>query len=167
MKLNLHKFSEEKSFDDFFISSNAFFKVCKKPKRKPDYISYKKNYGSKSTKIYNSQTRYFVNYKQEIYSFESLVERLKSDFNIVKIELIHACSHLCGGAVTEYRIEFNYWIKLDSISSLYCYCSNSKGDYVIRESDHWGRVASCNWKRSKDFNGAKVVCAKSYINLAQ
>jgi len=31
--------------ENFFMNTFALYKICKRPKRKPDYISYNKNYG--------------------------------------------------------------------------------------------------------------------------
>lgn len=35
---------------------------------------------------------------------------------------------------------------ISNSGSKYWYGNDKKGDYVIRYSDHWGAVASCDWR---------------------
>lgn len=60
---------------------------------------------------------------------------------------------------------FYYEDKKLGISSRYWYGQDKKGNYIIRESDHWGKVASCYW--SKKFNTLndyrKTITAKIYL----
>ena len=57
-------------------------------------------------------------------------------------------------------------IETKCISSQYWYGSDSKGDYIIRQSDHWGNVATCFWLLTKGRESEKTTlkCGKIYIN---
>ena len=37
-------FLDKQTYDDYFLNSRGVWKVCNKPKTKPDYISYKRTY---------------------------------------------------------------------------------------------------------------------------
>lgn len=52
------------------------------------------------------------------------------------------------------------------ISSQYWYGEDSRGKYVIRQSDHWGNVATCYWiltKGKSSITHARRKCGKLYL----
>ncbi|MFL1601819.1 hypothetical protein PGL34_06060 [Riemerella anatipestifer] len=202
-RLNIERFKFDKdySFDNFFIESKATFKVCKKPKRKPDYVSYKRDIDKNKVElpfifkefVYD----FFPEEKISLNKFESIIEEVlldkdlfsRKDFFIdCDMDTAYYYHHLspnikerginkCVLDIREEKEEgtncqkfvVTLKIKIKSeISSRYWYGEDSKGQYVIRESDHWGQVASCVWHRTMDykFKGKDgFVCAKSYINI--
>ena len=128
-------FTEPKTYDNYFEKSIGQWKACKKPKRKSDYISYKRNY------LY------------------SRTDDIEQEFINANIDIKHYKHHFeyCSG----YRLY--YEDKRLGVSSQYWYGTDSKGDYIIRESSHWGKVASCIWHRTNNSEYGRV-CAKIYLN---
>ncbi|AQY21321.1 hypothetical protein [Riemerella anatipestifer] len=196
------KFDKDYSFDNFFIQSKATFKVCKKPKRKPDYVSYKRDFYkdkvefpfifkelfyeidfhkegdvNKVKKILSKiqEGEDFPHFNKEFYiktDSEHFIyeDALLSDIRERGIErCISSLEKIQYDFYRKRAYSFSLNIKVKSeISSRYWYGEDSKGQYVIRESDHWGQVASCVWHRTMDYNlkgKNSFVCAKSYINL--
>jgi hypothetical protein len=62
------------------------------------------------------------------------------------------------------------------VSSCYWYGEDNKGKFVIRYSDHWGQVASCNWeidcREEKEFlfshrNNKTYHIVKQRINASE
>lgn len=53
--------------------------------------------------------------------------------------------------------------------SRYWYGSNKNGQYVIRQSDHWGKVSSCVWKlfspyKVNNLSGSAIKILKKECN---
>lgn len=157
------------NIENFYLASKGHFKVCKKPKRKPDYISYKnKKYGKyilEETKVY----LLFEDTDEDLYKKITGVEilnKLKKKYRFENIKILHF--ELFDSCRIDKSYFFEFCVKLtytepNGISSRYWYGKDRRGEYVIRESDHWKRVASCHWTRSRDFEDKKYVCAKAYI----
>ncbi|MCU7570491.1 hypothetical protein [Riemerella anatipestifer] len=202
-KLNIKRFKFDKdySFDNFFIESKALFKVCKKPKRKPDYVSYKRDTDKNKIELpfvfkeFNYE--FFPNETLTLDKFKSIIEELLLDkslfsrrdffvgFDMDAEPYLHLLApnieerglNRCVLGIIEKRddetdlTKFVVTLKIkikSEISSRYWYGEDSSGQYVIRESDHWGQVASCVWHRTMDYNlkgKNSFVCAKSYINI--
>ncbi len=114
IKSNLHG---EINFNNFFMESRGYWKPCKKPKRKEDYVSKTKKF-------------LFTDYPENFSHLKILVQDIASN------------------RVEKYYIQY----ETDEVSSMYWYGKDHKGFYVIRFSNHWGRVAKCNWQRRTDFN---------------
>jgi len=55
-------------------------------------------------------------------------------------------------------------VATDEVSSVYWFGTDQGGDFVIRESTHWGSVASCFWKirLKRSYVGVKK-CGKAYF----
>ncbi len=129
-------FTQPQTYNTYFIKSQCTWKTCNKPKRKPDHISYKRNF----KRIHpNDDPFTCLGDKQKYY---------KHHFTEEYDECI--------------RVYFED--KRIGMSSRYWYGEDSRGKYVIRESDHWGRVASCVWNVTKDNKNKKTKCAKIYLN---
>lgn len=65
------------------------------------------------------------------------------------------------------RSKYSYYdkngIRRQTISSTYWYGEDKKGKFVIRESDHWGCVASCNWGFNAHFFSRDQWCRQDEI----
>lgn len=131
----MRTFETPQTYNSYFIKSQGTWKICKKPKRKPDHISYKRNF----KRIHpNDDPFTCLGDKQKYYKHH--FEEEYDDY-----------------------IRVYYEDKRLGISSRYWYGEDSKGKYVIRESDHWGKVASCSWKATKDLKNRKLKTAKIYL----
>ena len=118
------------NYNNYFLKSTGNWKPCKKPKRKPSYVSYKRTF------TYNN-------------------EIINSPYFKHSLEDYGGCKR------------FYYEDKRLGISSRYWYGEDSRGKYIIRESDHWGKVASCHWYKKYDTINKKenaLICAKIYLN---
>lgn len=132
----MKKFTTNQTYESYFIKSKGTWKVCKKPKRKPDHISFKRNF----KRIHpNDNPLTCLGDKQKYYKHH--FEEEYDDY-----------------------IRVYYEDKRLGISSRYWYGEDSRGKYIIRESDHWGRVASCVWNVTKDNKNKNLKCAKIYLN---
>ena len=82
------------TFENFFIKTEAIFKGCKKPKRKPDYISYSIDYYTEEKRI-SSQYWYGENKKGKYVIRESdhwvKMKKLSSNKQIKHIKSVATC----------------------------------------------------------------------------
>jgi hypothetical protein len=158
--------------DNYYLNTFAVFKACKRPKRKPDFISYSKDV--KMLKITIDSIREYIDrtegaYNNCHYINEKGVEFIENQFKI--------SSPLIFNELMLYEINGKADIHYSPISSEYWYGSDKNGDYIIRSSDHWSKrneeidcrnVASCIWnlfvpKKSKHIERGKC-CGKAYIH---
>ena len=111
------------TIDTYFLNTIGLWKRCNKPKRKPDYVSFKRS---------------FVCGDRDANPLEVL------EWRGVEVKYF---KH----SFIDYRDDLRvyYEDRKKGISSRYWYGENSKGKYIIRESDHWGSVASCEWGITK------------------
>ena len=132
-------FNEKVTINDFFNKSTGTWKQCKKPKRNPDYVSYRRNY-------------VILGINETV---DDVIQKLSEKGHIYKhtLDLIH-----CHEGIRIY-----YENKAFGISSRYWYGQDSRGKYIIRESDHWGRVASCTWKITRDTIRRRLKYGKIYL----
>lgn len=130
----MRTFKTPQTYNSYFLNSTGTWKVCKKPKRKPNYISYRRTYKSfhPSTDPLNCLGDKQKYYKHHFIDYDDYLRVYYEDKRL-------------------------------GISSRYWYGEDSKGKYVIRESDHWGKVASCNWRATKDLKNKKLKTAKIYL----
>lgn len=120
----------------FKIPKECTWKVCNKPKRNPDKISYK-------------TSRIEVDGNK----LDATIEKLGDTYrNHKKIE----------DGFNDFLVVFED--KKIGISSRYWQGEDSKGKYAIRESDHWDYVGKSLWKTTKDNKKKKLKCAKIYLN---
>ena len=123
------------TIDNFFTNTIGLWKRCNRPKRKPDYTSYRRSF---ALFYANTDPLNCLGDKQIYYKH-------------------HFIDH--DGDLRVY-----YEDKQKGISSRYWYGEDSKGKYIIRESDHWGDVASCTWgitkPRKKD---SYLIYGKIYL----
>ena len=124
------------NLSNYHINSSGKWKPCKRPKRRPDYTSFKKAW----------------NYLSSDESIEDFFKNIEINPNRFSHELI------------DHRGNTRIYYFISGISSLYWYGEDKRGKYVIRESDHWGKVASCQWKEMPSRNADKLSnCAKTYL----
>lgn len=130
----MKKFTSTQTYNSYFINTEGTWKVCKKPKRKPNYVSYKRDY----IRVRPSDDPHTcLGDKQKYYKHHFI-----DDYD---------------------RLRVYYEDKKLGISSRYWYGEDNKGRYVIRESDHWGGVGACFWTRTKDLKNKKMLCSKIYL----
>lgn len=133
---------------NFFEKSKGTWKHCKKPKRKPNYVSYKRDY-----------KRFCILRSEMNVSKEKALETLKEEGINIKYYKHHFVDY-------DLYLRIYYEDKRLGISSRYWYGKDKKGTYVIRESDHWGKVASCNWETTRFVKGKGYTkCAKIYFKI--
>lgn len=124
------------NINTYFLNTKGLWKRCNKPKRKPDFISYKRNFicGDKNSnplKILESEGIDIKYYKHHFVDYQDDLRVYYEDEKL-------------------------------GISSCYWYGENKKGKYVVRESDHWGNLASCVWGITKSYREEKN-CGKIYL----
>ena len=132
--------------DNFYISSKVVFKeVEKTPNRKPDYISYSSFVVWDNGDIYIDVRRYDDD--------EDEYAVLDDDFeNPCKI----LDTFVGRYGDTGYKLEDD-----DEVSSKYWY--TKKG--VYRQSDHWGKVAQCQWDLENQKKGETQVGFAKWKNF--
>lgn len=122
--------------NNFYTNTKGIFTEVNKPRRKPDYISRSK----KKKRIYKD--RITGNLDVDI------IDK-NDDGEIIGIGYIDYDDYYNNNInILEYwevlKEEYNYFLvqeKKGCLSSEYWYTKEG----VIRGSDHWGQVASCQW----------------------
>lgn len=132
------------------------------PNKEPDYVSFVKDYDS-----------YGFDEIKECFDEEFFSKEIKKAIEDLKIKLPNEIDINENWLITEerfiennlkiilknlelkdkkithfFRDRFDLWrfyYPTDKPSSKYYYGEDEKGKYIIRESDHWGNVATCLW----------------------
>jgi hypothetical protein len=143
----MRKFENIQTYESYFKSSTGIWKVCKKPKRKPDYVSYRRD---------------FYEVSKDVAEKELL-------FNVPENVKAHYTHHFFYEDFNKYYYDLTAWRvyytdKRLGISSRYWYGEDTKGKWIIRESDHWGSVGKCSWRITKHFCETKLKYAKIYLS---
>ena len=148
---------------NYFISTQAIFKGCKVPIRKPDYISFSKFY--KKIELPISEIKEFITGKNVNYIFltDEGYQYLTEKYGKISDK------KLIRSYVNE-SVFFEYY----PISSKYWYSN----EYVIRVSNHWvnlsdfktkkvkkgcNSIATCNWNLKTNNNIDKIKGGKCYF----
>ena len=128
---------------NFYINTQGFFKTCEIPKRQPCFVSYKNFAEHKYIELEN------------VKSLDMYVDRMEGPYDNIFIfkekykNILESLFKLQFYHKPNARMAFDINIIIVEgygVSSLYWYDSDEKGEYIIRHSDHWGDVASCEWE---------------------
>jgi len=158
---------------NYYDNTKTIFKGCKTPKRNADYISYSSR--QKDIVIpFNEIQKYLLKLQDP---------KTKETYYTLNTKGIYYVESKYGN--TE---EFTRKIHLNKtksyctiagfpISSKYWHGKNSKGSFIIRQSNHWsyitnfngdyeygcGKVASCFWTLKTNNNEDTTNTGKSYL----
>lgn len=157
-------------YDNYHLSTAVDFIYQKDflATKEANYISYQKDYKEyllwndplkilDTDIIYNEvkklmgdlkDNNLYTIYKEVV--IDSILEKNKKDI----LDYIDLNEKDVIGCCVTVQNELRYYFYTKKISSKYYYGKDEEGEYIIRESDHWGDVASCKWNlKIYDENG--------------
>ncbi len=150
------------TFDNYHDGSNLIFKrIDFTPEREPDYISYK--ISPKKEQI----TFTHENFNSDI---EFLIQKVKEhfdknfgEFKFIDVEFRTLQINKKGESY-KYILQTRISMQTNEVSSKYWHGTDNKGDFVIRQSAHWGQINDvCNWELIGK-NDDEIIFAKTYIS---
>jgi len=153
--------------NNFFENTYAVFNKRKEPERKPDYISYKKEYKKFYNTldcdkiIYKDGTEVIPSKELEYFAIENKftqINYLEKDKKLYKIHYWNEdkeCNELAFILVGIYIT--------NEISSVYWYTPIG----VYRKSNHWDTVATCYWYSPDDIEEKQLTAYCKWKNFSE